>query len=90
MEMTGAELRAARKALDPILFEGHMRKREKGDRGPGRPPSGEVTQEALASYLGVSTATVQRWESGKVPVSSWVDRTLALLQTQQRTPAKKK
>ena len=32
-----------------------------------------LTQTGLASALGISRATVARWESGKMPIPKWVE-----------------
>ena len=32
-----------------------------------------LTQSGLASVLGISRATVARWETGKLPIPKWVE-----------------
>lgn len=59
--MTGDEFRAIRERLDPRDFVQFMPKRKEG---PGRPPSGEVTQMALGRFLGRSKRQVNRYENG--------------------------
>lgn len=38
-----------------------------------------LTQEALASQLGVTRNTVVRWEMGMYPIPAWADKFIRLL-----------
>jgi transcriptional regulator with XRE-family HTH domain len=35
-----------------------------------------LTQSGLSALLGVHRTTVARWETGKIPIPHWVERTI--------------
>lgn len=74
--MTGAEFRRLRLQLDPSEYPEHM---PAAKPGPGRKPSGEITQRVLAEILGVTRDSVSRWETEKHPIPQWAEREIRRL-----------
>jgi hypothetical protein len=75
-EMTSEEFKAIRLRLKPRHFVEYMPERKDG---PGRPPSGEVTQAALGARLGKSAEQIGRYERGVTPIPLLVAEALRRL-----------
>lgn len=84
--MTPDEFRKIRERLDPSEFADFLPNRKEG---PGRPPSGEVTQAALGKRLGKSARQVMRYENGATPVPPLVAEAMERLDPKRRRPRRK-